>query len=252
MFPPQTWIDTLAAFSYELAFATFLALNVFIFFASLLTGAVIRKLFAHKAITQPHKPTAFEWLLSCATVVLNALVALLGWTLWKHGYVVFRTDMSWRIAVDAIVLFLLMDIAMYVLHRLAHHPLFFRWAHALHHKYQNPHPITLFVLHPLENLGFGLLWLSVIFVYPSSWIGMMIYLQLNVWFGLLGHTGVEPLPAFWSRIPVLSWLSTSTFHAQHHHNPSRNYGFYFIIWDRLMGTLQEKYNQRIGKRIDDQ
>ena len=33
--------------------------------------------------------------------------------------------------------------------------------------------MTLFALNPFENLGFGLLWLAVISVYPASWLGMV-------------------------------------------------------------------------------
>jgi sterol desaturase/sphingolipid hydroxylase (fatty acid hydroxylase superfamily) len=102
------------------------------------------------------------------------------------------------------------------------------------------------VLHPLETLGFGSLWLLVLLAWHWSWLGMCIYFTLNLGAGTLGHLGVEPLPRWWSQVPVLRELGTSTFHAQHHQDPGHNFGFYTLIWDRLFGTLFPDYDARFG------
>jgi len=130
---------------------------------------------------------------------------------------------------------------MYVFHRVAHHPMLYPLIHQTHHRYENPRPLTLFVLNPFEVLGFGVLWLIVIALYPSSWLGIILYLTVNIAFGLVGHLGVEPLPGLWLRVPVLRYVSTSTFHSEHHQDKEHNYGFYTLIWDRLFGTLSPEY-----------
>ena len=99
----------------------------------------------------------------------------------------------------------------------------------------------------LETLGFGGLWLIVLAVYPATWLGMSIYLALNVAYGVIGHLGVEPVPAAALRIPLLKGLTTSTFHAQHHLDRQRNFGFYTLIWDRLFGTLSPDYARDFGQ-----
>ena len=63
-------------------------------------------------------------------------------------------------------------------------------------------------------------------------------------FGTLGHSGVEPFPRSWPRIPLLRLLGTSTFHAEHHEEPAHNFGFYTLIWDQLFGTLDPAYRRR--------
>lgn len=118
--------------------------------------------------------------------------------------------------------------------------------HRLHHEYDRPRPLTLFILNPVENLSFGALWLIVIVVYPASWLGMSIYLTLNVLFGTVGHLGVEPLPSWWGRVPALRNLAGSTFHARHHQDLGCNFGFYTLLWDRLFGTLRKDYWQSLG------
>ena len=98
-------------------------------------------------------------------------------------------------------------------------------------------PLTLFVLHPLETLSFGALWLAVLAVYTASWLGIAVYLTLNLAFGLIGHLGVEPAPRFFARTPGLRHVATGRFHADHHADAGHNFGFYTLIWDRLFGTL---------------
>jgi sterol desaturase/sphingolipid hydroxylase (fatty acid hydroxylase superfamily) len=129
-----------------------------------------------------------------------------------------------------------MDLAMYFLHRLAHVPFLYRLVHATHHRYEHPRPLTLFVLHPLEVLGFGALWLVVVALSSPAWIGVLGYLTLNAAFGAVGHLGVEPLPAAVREAPLLRHLGTSTFHADHHQVPDRNFGFYTDVWDRIFRT----------------
>jgi sterol desaturase/sphingolipid hydroxylase (fatty acid hydroxylase superfamily) len=146
-----------------------------------------------------------------------------------------------------LVLLFVMDLAMYVSHRVAHHRWVYPLVHRTHHRYDRPRPIDLFVLNPVEVLGFGGLWLAVITLYSSSWLGMLVYLALNLLFGMAGHLGVEPLPASWARWPVLGQVGTSTFHAGHHRDDRGNFGFYTLIWDRLFGTLHPDYVEAFGR-----
>jgi sterol desaturase/sphingolipid hydroxylase (fatty acid hydroxylase superfamily) len=174
-------------------------------------------------------------------VALNSAITVAGWVLWRAGIIRVSYDFGPRGLVDALVLFFAMDFAMYVLHRVAHLPILYPLIHQTHHKYENPRPLTLFVLNPFETVSFGVLWLILISVYSSSLLGIAIYLTLNLAFGLVGHLGVEPLPRRWLELPGVRLISTSTFHAEHHEDRRHNYGFYTLIWDRLFGTLSPEY-----------
>lgn len=103
----------------------------------------------------------------------------------------------------------------------------------------HPEPIDLFVLHPVETLAFGTLWLGLLVSYPFNTYAIIIYLAANLLFGLVGHLGIEPLPERFRRLPVLKFIGTSTFHHGHHEDPDHNYGFYTNIWDRLFRTLKQ-------------
>lgn len=225
-----------------------LAVNVLVFALALAFGALVGRAFQARRVADPPAPIdRAEVALAGACVVLNALVMLAGWALFTAGVV--RVDPApsvLRWLVDAVVLLVAMDLLMYVTHRLAHHPLLYRWVHGAHHRHVRVRPLTLFVLHPVEVLGFGGLWLSVLAVHAFSLGGMLVYLTWNVAFGVVGHLGVEPLPKAWGRPARL--LGTSTFHARHHQDPTSNFGFYTTIWDRLFGSLGPRYDERFGDR----
>lgn len=230
----QDWlmhVDRLAAFGW------FLVQNLAIAGLALLAGAAVRRLWGHRKVSQVPAPlTLLEVVLTGTTIGLNALVTWVGWELWRNGWIRFEHRSIGLSILDCLALVLIMDAAMYLLHRAAHHPLVYPLLHAPHHRYRAVRPLTLFVLHPMEVLGFGGLWLLVLVVWPASWLGMSAYLVLNVVFGTVGHTGVEPLPPVFARTRGLDLLSGGAFHADHHRDEHGNFGFYTSIWDRLFRT----------------
>lgn len=228
-----------------------IALNVSTFALSLVAGCAALWWFGERRVTeQPDPLTRREIAYTVAGIAVNTLVTIAGWLLWREGYLQIRRDTGWRAWLDFPILILLMDFGMYALHRVAHLPWFF-FIHRLHHEYERPRPLTLFVLNPLETAGFGLLWLAVIVLYPSSWLGLCLYMTANLAAGTLGHIGVEPFPNWWSRAPILKHLGTSTFHAQHHQDRDHNFGFYTLIWDRLFGTLVPRYDESFGGKVSE-
>jgi len=219
--------------------------NVVVFGVTLASGHLLIALYRNRPVSEPPEPLSWaEIMLAGSCVVLNSGVAILGIILWRAGIIQVRFAFGvLTVLADLAVFFLAMDFAMYVLHRIAHLAWLYPFVHRTHHRYENPRPLTLFVLNPFETISFGFLWLMVISLYDASWLGMVLYLTLNLAFGLIGHLGVEPMPGAWLKIPVIRYISTSTFHAEHHQDKDHNYGFYTLIWDRLFGTLSPDYQQ---------
>jgi lathosterol oxidase len=52
----------------------------------------------------------------------------------------------------------------------------------------------------------------------------------------------------WKKTPLLRHVSTSSFHAGHHHEEGHNFGFYMLLWDRLCGTLAPRYEDDFARR----
>jgi sterol desaturase/sphingolipid hydroxylase (fatty acid hydroxylase superfamily) len=222
--------------------------NLLVFFFALGLGQLLLRLYADRRVALPPGPLSrMEAAVAASCVLLNTVVTIVGLFLWRAGLIRYRTDVGLWAFLDVVVLLLVMDLAMYFLHRLAHHPALYPLLHRLHHEYDRPRPLTLFILNPAENLSFGPLWLVVSVLYPASWLGMTGYLTLNVVFGTVGHLGVEPLPRGWARYPVVRCFTGGTFHARHHQDLGCNFGFYTLIWDWLFGTLRKDYWQSFGQ-----
>lgn len=235
-------IDVLHNLTMGQAWFWFTVENVALFLITLGAGQILINVYKERLVVEPPEPiTRTEIALAASTVFINSAITVLGWVLWRGGIIQLRLDFGWTAWIDIPVLFFSMDFAMYILHRIAHHPWLYPWVHTTHHRFENPRPLTLFVLNPMETLSFGLLWLALLSIYTASWLGITVYLGLNLAFGLLGHLGVEPTPQRWLNIPLLRYISTSTFHAEHHQDKGHNFGFYTLIWDHLFGTLSPDY-----------
>ena len=241
----MSWQASILRFVHEgspggtIAFAV--VVNVLMFAGSIAVGAVLVRRFSHRRCSEPPAPlTGTEIALSMSCVALNALVMVAGvWLFQRDAIAVYPATAWWRVVLDVAVFFFVMDVLMYVLHRVAHIPWIYPWVHRTHHRYENPRPLSLFVLNPFEVLSFGGLWLILLMIYPSSLLGIVIYLAINLTFGMIGHLGVESFPRWWHK-PFTGWISTSTFHAGHHADPEHNFGFYTLIWDRLLRTLDNR------------
>jgi lathosterol oxidase len=230
-------LQTFSAMSVGRASVWLLIINVAMFVASVGGGEILVRVFRTRRVAASPDPVEFtECVLAASCVLLNTLVAIAGWYLWRRGWITVKSGGGWQIAVDAFVLLVAMDFLMYVFHRIAHLPWIFSIVHATHHRYDRPRPLSLFVLNPAEVLGFGLLWILLLSIYTTTWTGMILYLSLNLIFGTIGHLGVEPFPRAWTRWPMLRHLGSSTFHANHHGDRDVNFGFYTDIWDRLFRT----------------
>jgi Delta7-sterol 5-desaturase len=239
----QNFFDALYTMPLSAAAVWALLENVIIFVVCLAVGHGLVLRYQRHPVTEPPEPlTLTEVLLAISCVLLNTLVTVVGIVLWRWGIIVVNFSMNpVRILIDTVLLFIAMDLGMYVFHRMAHHPILYPILHRTHHRFENPRPLTLFVLNPFEVLGFGGLWLTALVIYHANWLSIIIYLTMNVVFGLVGHLGVEPMPGAWVKLPFINYISTSTFHAEHHMDDEHNFGFYTLIWDRLFGTLSPDY-----------
>ena len=227
------------------AFLVFLVANAAIFVASVMGCWLLGAIFHNKRLFSRWEPLeGREQLAAIGAVVLNSLVSVIGWVAWKAGYIDIRSGSFGRAIVDCTVMVLAMDLGMYFFHRIAHHPRIYRRMHAFHHRHEATNPISLFVLHPVEVIGFGALMILFLAIYPISLTGLVGYLTLNILFGTLGHSGVEPFPAWVRKVPLLKYVGTSTFHAEHHEHPAYNFGFYTLLWDKIFGTLDPEYDHR--------
>ncbi len=217
------------------AWLLFLAENSLLTCILLYTGHLLLRR-QHQPEGQPY--SRWQWLICGLTNLLNTVVTYTGFWLWKKGIIMISPVFSWRLVPDFLLLFFAMDLLMFLLHFVIHKTFLYKMIHRLHHEATDPRPIDLFILHPVETLCFGALWLALLAVYACNIYAIIFYLIVNIVFGLAGHLGIEPIPAHIRRQLPVQLLGTSSFHHRHHQDTDHNFGFYTSVWDRLFGTFR--------------
>jgi sterol desaturase/sphingolipid hydroxylase (fatty acid hydroxylase superfamily) len=162
------------------------------------------------------------------------------------------TQMYWRVSergwgwfwLSLVCAILIHDAYFYWTHRAMHHPRLFPLFHRVHHLSTNPSPWAAYSFSPLEGIVQTSIFPLVTLLVPIHPLAFGLVMIWQITFNVLGHTGYE----FHPRGLMDSWLkrilNTPTNHIQHHEKMRGNYGLYFNIWDRLMGTNHAGYEDR--------
>lgn len=215
-----------------------LIINVLIYIGSLALYSLLSRVSSHGELSKQQPILRSDIILSWITVFCNTVVFILGVYLWKYGIIQLdNSRTAFGIVLEVLFLTLAMDFLMYVFHRLVHFVSYFKQVHSRHHDHQSTNMLSLFVLHPIESIGFGLMMLFVICIFPFSAIGISVYLLINSMWGTIGHLNRSFLPPSLHRAAKKIYLCTSEFHYLHHQHPGFNFGFYSSVWDMIFNTL---------------
>ncbi len=164
----------------------------------------------------------------------------------------YRIDQyGWAWFVTSIALMILAhDAYFYWTHRLMHARWLYKWVHHTHHLSTSPTPWAAYAFSPVEafvQAGIGPLVVFTIPVHPAAFTIFMLW---QIGFNVLGHCGYEVFPR-WFLQSSFGWvLNTPTHHGLHHEKFRGNFGLYFNLWDRLMGTNHALYEQRFHEITD--
>jgi Delta7-sterol 5-desaturase len=154
------------------------------------------------------------------------------------------SDYGWLYAILAFPLMLLVhDTYFYWTHRLMHHPKLFNLLHLVHHRSTNPSPWAAYSFHPLEAVVESLIFVIFLFIIPVHTIHLMFFFIFSLIYNVYGHLGFELYPRGFNKQWLGKWMNTSVSHNMHHQYFKGNYGLYFTIWDRWMGTLNPDYDK---------
>lgn len=146
-----------------------------------------------------------------------------------------------------VLMFFIHDTYFYWMHRLMHYPKLFKHVHLIHHKSTNPSPWTSYAFHPFEAVIEAGIMPLIAFTLPVHPSALVLFLLLQFIYNVYGHLGYELYPKNFHKSMIGRWINTGTAHNLHHKHFTGNYGLYFLIWDRTMGTLRENYDSEYEK-----
>ncbi len=193
------------------------------------------------------------------SVVIGLVVMAFVFTPLKY-YSNIYTDISayptWWIPLSIAVALIVHDTYFYWMHRTVHHPKLYKTIHLMHHKSVNPSPWASYSFHFFEAVIEALIFPIIIFTLPMHPIALAGFGLSSFIINVYGHLGFEITPKWFRHTVFFEVFNTSVHHNLHHKKFIGNYGLYFRVWDRVMGTEHPDYvkeydliqEKRFGKK----
>jgi sterol desaturase/sphingolipid hydroxylase (fatty acid hydroxylase superfamily) len=181
-------------------------------------------------------------LVAIGLVLIAALpLSMLAASRWAHsaGYGLFNRVEAppW---VEAVLACVLLDLAMYALHR-ALHELRWLWPlHRVHHSDVEFDVTTGLRFHPAELLLSQLFRLGLVMILGAPFASVLTYELAFAAFLLFQHANLRlpPTPERILRSVLVTPDMHRTHHSVHRDETDSNYGFVLSLWDRLFGSYK--------------
>ncbi len=156
--------------------------------------------------------------------------------LWAfaNGYTLWPDARLWQIALVGLLVPFFHDIHFYLVHRLIHVPVLYRWIHSVHHNSVNPSPWSSLSMHPAEHLLYfsGAL---IHLILPSHPLLAVYHLHYAGLGAVVGHIGFDKIVAGDD-----AGMDTHAFsHYLHHRYFEVNYADGPTPLDRWFGTFHD-------------
>jgi len=143
------------------------------------------------------------------------------------------------VALSVVLYLLFTDALIYWIHRILHWPIFYAPIHKLHHRWVISTPFASHAFHPLDGFSQSAPYHIFAYIFP---LHKMVYLGLfifvNAW-TISIHDNNSQVSG--------TWLLGAGHHTVHHRKFNYNYGQYFVLWDKLMGTCKEEGTEPVVK-----
>lgn len=188
---------------------------------------------------------------SVLTTAIFGLIFLLFYKTSLKSYTQIYNSLSdypiWWMPVSIFLALILHDTYFYWMHRTVHHPKIYGRVHAVHHKSINPSPWASYSFHFYEAVLEALIAPIIFLLIPMHPLSLFILAFVSFGINVYGHLGFEIAPKWLRNSPFFEVVTTSIYHNLHHSRFHGNYGLYFRVWDRLMGTENPDYVKEYDK-----
>ena len=182
------------------------------------------------------------WIVGIVTKRLAAASVVRAYpTVAERGWLYF--------AFTVILLIVLQDTYFYWTHRAMHHPRLYRLVHKTHHASVQTSPWTAYAFSPLEALTHAVFVPLTWMIVPMHEAAVFVFLIFMLLRNVQGHLSIELFSRGYTRSPLFGWTTTTTHHALHHQRYTTNFGLYFTVWDRLMGTSDKRYHDEFERVV---
>lgn len=175
------------------------------------------------------------WTLVSGVPIFTAYMVVSFW-LFANGYVPFLnpSDNPIWFAVLLVIRPIFFDVHFYLVHRLLHVRLLYKYVHSLHHNNVNPAPWSGLSMHPVEHLLYfsGIVIISLMNAHPIHMLSYAMAVSLGP---AEGHTGFDKLELGDNRVVTVGDYA----HYLHHKLFEVNYSGGVVPLDKWFGTFHD-------------
>ncbi|CAF1097972.1 unnamed protein product [Adineta ricciae] len=152
---------------------------------------------------------------------------------------------SWSTIIYQLTLFILAEDAIFFwTHYLFHTPWLYKAVHKKHHVYTQPTGVVSVLSDPWEGLQNQIsIWLMPIVLKDKHLFTLCLWIVIRVYQTVNAHSGYD-FPYISTQYWFPSIMSGALGHDFHHQHGKWNYGSFFNVWDRLMGTYRSSTNNK--------
>lgn len=148
--------------------------------------------------------------------------------------------------VKAVLVFLGLDLTLYLWHRACHKFEALWMFHRVHHSDLEMNVSTAFRTHLLEQLLTSLIKAVYIIALGVDKMLVLIVETIMTFFVMFHHANIAfPGEHLLKRLIIVPYLHR-VHHSVHRHEHDRNYGLVLAVWDRMFGTLAELEPVAVG------
>lgn len=231
---------------YLMYFAAVYAATVAIYFATGIGVTLVNRRNPERRIQKDRNGDRRMWVeirSSMSALAVSAAMLSFGWFAQARGWTIAPLEVSWwSLPLMFAVSMVLYDAWFYWGHRLLHLKMFYRW-HAPHHRSVAPTVWSNDSSTAVDTMIEHGYYLVVWFVLPIPALALFAQRLFDQVSGMIGHSGFEYFASPSSRWP--SPMICTSFHDLHHSTFRYNYGNFFSLWDRMMGTVHPGYDAMV-------
>lgn len=242
---PAEWTEMLTEFL--LIYGAVYGVNVFLYFATGWVLVAIQNRHPERRIQQNRRGEKRMWTeirqsvlsltVTAFCLAFGIFAQLQGWTL------IAPLELSWwSVPLMLVISIVAYDAWFYWAHRFMHTKVMYRF-HAEHHRSVAPTVWSTYNDSLVDAFVMQSYYLWAMFILPIPLEVLVAHRLWDHFNGTIGHSGFE----FWAspatRLP--SPMVCVTFHDQHHSRFRYNFANFFSFWDRLMGTVDPKYDEAV-------
>ncbi len=167
-------------------------------------------------------------------------IAMVGSRVLAMGFGIFidlRDPLPlWKIVPSFPLIFIAHDAYFYWTHRVMHLSGFYRTMHRVHHRSVAPTAYAAYSFAFLEAWIQGSFLVFYVLLFPANTTLIVAFVFVEIIYNSTIHSGVDPFPPWLVTHRIFGWVAGSVYHDLHHRTMNWNFGLYFRLWDRLMGT----------------